>query len=196
MKLYMPNIFQRAASRTALLGLCLLLLLASSAATAKGPDHAPAAVQTAFNPSAAEWNVAWPGRLAQYDVVYASPPVDPMQGIPLGNGDVGVLFWCEGSKLIAVVNKCDLWDDAAFGRFHNWSRDEEEYSTTLRHACRVVFDFQVPIFDNFYLADFSARLSLADASCRISSRLYSAMSRSRRLSTMKQECFSATWKPT
>ena len=65
-------------------------------------------IQTAFNPAKANWDISWPGRISQYDLVCLSPPVDPMQGIPLGNGDVGVLFWCDGSKIIAVINKSDL----------------------------------------------------------------------------------------
>jgi alpha-L-fucosidase 2 len=121
-------------------------------------------IQTAFDPKTAEWKINWPGRVAQYDLVYLSPPVDPLQGIPLGNGEVGVLFWCEDSKIIAVVNKSDLWDDAAFGPFHNWSREEEDYSTTQRHACRIVIDFKFPVFNALYLSDFKAKLNLADAS--------------------------------
>ena len=121
-------------------------------------------MQSAFNAKTAEWNIAWPGRVSQYDLAYLSPPVDPMQGIPLGNGDVGVLFWCEDSKIIAVINKSDLWDDAAFGPFHNWSGKEEDYSTTQRHACRIVIDFKLPVFSVLYLSDFKAKLNLADAS--------------------------------
>lgn len=121
-------------------------------------------IKTAFDPKTAEWKIDWPGRVSQYDLAYLSPPIDPLQGIPLGNGEVGVLFWCEDSKIIAVVNKSDLWDDAAFGPFHNWSGKEEDYSTTQRHACRIVIDFKFPVFNALYLSDFKARLNLADAS--------------------------------
>ncbi|MBW8325096.1 MAG: hypothetical protein K0M50_10070 [Prolixibacteraceae bacterium] len=121
-------------------------------------------IKTAFDPKTAEWKIDWPGRVSQYDLAYLSPPIDPLQGIPLGNGEVGVLFWCEDSKIIAVVNKSDLWDDAAFGPFHNWSGKEEDYSTTQRHACRIVIDFKFPVFNTLYLSDFKAKLNLADAS--------------------------------
>ncbi len=130
---------------------------ATSQPTPAGPIRSP------FNPQTASWEIAWPGRVARHDLVYLTPPCDPMQGLPLGNGDVGVLCWCEDTKLIFAVNKCDLWDDAPFGRFHNWKAEEEEFSTTLRHACRLIVDFQVPIFDVFYLSDFAGRLRLADA---------------------------------
>ena len=126
-------------------------------------------IRSAFDPDKAEWNISWSGSVSQYDLVYLSPPVDPMQGIPLGNGDTGALFWCEGSKIIAVVNKSDLWDDASSGPFRNWSKKEEDYSTTQRHACRIIIDFKFPVFDVMYLTGFEARLNLQDASMEIAS---------------------------
>jgi len=132
-------------------------------ASAKEPEPLKT-IQSAFDPKTATWNISWPGRISQYDLVYLSPPVDPMQGIPLGNGEIGVLFWCEDSKIIAVVNKSDLWDDAPFGPFHNWDGKEEDYSTTQRHACRIVIDFKLPVFNPLYLSEFKAKLNLADAS--------------------------------
>ena len=118
-------------------------------------------IVSAYDPVTGCWDIAWPGKISQYDLVYLSPPVDPLQGIPLGNGDIGVLFWCENSKIIAVVNKSDLWDDASFGPFHNWSREEEDYSTTQRHAIRIIVDFKYPVFNTLYLTDFTAKLNLA-----------------------------------
>ena len=151
-----------------LAGIICFLLSAPFAALSNiiNPDKPDSSkiIQSAFNPKTTEWDIGWPGRVSQYDLVYLSPPVDPMQGIPLGNGDVGVLFWCEDSKIIAVVNKSDLWDDAAFGPFHNWSGKEEDYSTTQRHACRIIIDFKFPVFNTLYLSDFKAKLNLADAS--------------------------------
>ncbi len=124
-------------------------------------------MQSAFDIKNGEWKISWPGRVAKHDLVYQSPPEDPMQGIALGNGDVGALFWTQGSKLIIALNKCDLWDDLGKNRFHNWAADEEEFSPTLRHACRIIVDFKLPVFDLFYLSDFEGRLSLADATMSI-----------------------------
>ncbi len=121
-------------------------------------------IQSAFSLKTAEWNISWPGRVSQYDLAYLSPPIDPMQGIPLGNGEVGILFWCEDSKIIAVVNKSDLWDDAAFGPFENWDEKQEDLSTTQRHASRIIIDFKFPVFNALYLSRFKAKLNLADAS--------------------------------
>ena len=127
-------------------------------------------LRTAFDRETAAWDIEWPGRIAQYDPVYLSPPIDPLQGIALGNGDVGVLFWCEDSKIIAVVNKSDLWDDAESATFSNWKKEEEDFSTTQRHACRIVIDFKFPVFNTLYLSDFSARLNLADASLTLDAK--------------------------
>jgi alpha-L-fucosidase 2 len=119
--------------------------------------------ETAYDRETGQWRIGWPGRVAKHDLVYLTPPGDPTQGIPLGSGDVGALCWTEGSKLILAVNKSNLWDDAAFERFQNWAADQEDASTTLRHAGRIIFDFKYPVFDVFYLSDFNGRLSLADA---------------------------------
>jgi hypothetical protein len=120
-----------------------------------------------FDPRQGTWQIDWPGRISRHDLVYQTPPSDPMQGLPIGNGEIGVLCWCEGSKIIFAVNKSDLWDDAEIERFHNWAAKEEEFSTTLRHAGRIILDFKLPIFDLFYLSDFNGRLSLADGSIRL-----------------------------
>lgn len=119
---------------------------------------------SAFNLHTGSWNIAWPGRISRHDVVYQSPPMDPMQGMPIGNGDTGALCWCEESRLIIQVNKCDLWDDASFGPFAQSAHGAEEAFTKLKHAGRLIIDFHQPVFDTFYLGDFSGRISLADAS--------------------------------
>jgi hypothetical protein len=119
-------------------------------------------ITSAFNPKTASWNIDWPGRVSQYDLVYKSPPIDPMQGIALGNGDVAALLWCDDSKIIIVMNKCDLWDDSKTGKFETWD-EKYDYYTTQRQACRIEIDFKLPVFNTLYLTDFKARLNLADA---------------------------------
>jgi hypothetical protein len=119
-------------------------------------------ISSSFNPTSFAWNIGWPGRISRYDLVYKSPPVDPMQGIPLGNGDVSALVWCEGAKIIMVVNKCDLWDDAKLDKPETWT-EKYDYYTTQRQACRIEIDFKFPVFNTLYLTDFKARLSLSDA---------------------------------
>lgn len=150
------------------LGICILLS-SSGQVPRKKDSFKPASINSNFDPKLNQWSIEWPARIAQYDLVFKSPPVDPlMHGIPLGNGELGVLFWCEESKLIAAVNKSDLWQDAAFpGRFYNWKGDQEDLNTTLRHAGRIVIDFHYPIFSTLFLKDFNARLNLADASMNL-----------------------------
>lgn len=119
-------------------------------------------LSSSFNPANFSWNIEWPGRISRYDLVYKSPPADPMQGIPLGNGDVSALMWCEGSKIIMVINKCDLWDDSKSDKPETWT-EKYDYYTTQRQACRIEIDCKFPVFNTLYLTDFKARLSLADA---------------------------------
>jgi len=151
------------------------LVLAQTTTKAGGSNNPPANVtnsasasqtiiSTAFNPKTFQWDIEWPGRVSQYDLVYKSPPIDPMQGIPLGNGDVAALVWCEDSKIIIVVNKCDLWDDAKPDKINNWKNEKSDFATTQRHACRIIIDFKFPVFNTLYLSDFIGRLNLAAAS--------------------------------
>ncbi len=148
----------------------LVLVIPSATVLSSSPsanDEKATVLTSVFDPQKAQWNIAWPERIAQYDLIYYSPPIDPFQGMALGNGEIGALMWCEDSKIIIAVNKSDLWDDAAFERFHNWRADEEDKSTTLRHACRIIIDFHQPVFSTLYLSDFKGRLSLADASAHM-----------------------------
>ena len=124
-------------------------------------------MQTAFDPRCGEWNVTWPGRLAQHDIVYLSPPEDPSQGLPIGNGDLGAMLWTEPNQLILAINKCDTWDDANLGAFDSWSAALEEHHPVLRHCARLVIDFQQPVFDLLYQQQFEGRLELARAAARV-----------------------------
>lgn len=149
-----------------LVGTLFLILIGSIPASAfNSPDPvqtAARALTSPFNPKTFSWNLDWPGRISRYDLVYLSPPVDPMQGIPLGNGDVSALVWCEGSKIVVVLNKCDLWDDSQTGKPEIWD-EKYDFYTTQRQACRIEIDFKFPVFNALYLTDFKARLSLSDA---------------------------------
>ncbi|MEQ8924782.1 MAG: hypothetical protein RLO81_03150 [Fulvivirga sp.] len=119
-------------------------------------------IQSSFNLNNKEWSIKWPNRVSQYDLVYKSPPIDPLQGIPLGNGEIGSLIWCDGSKIIIAVNKSDLWDDGKTEKPGWYGALDEQ--TTLRHAGRIIIDFNYPIFDELYISEFDARLNLAEAS--------------------------------
>ena len=136
---------------------------ASSNGTEKSGRDSAKVIISAFDPRRAVWNIDWPGRVSQYDLVYKSPPIDPMQGIALGNGDVAALVWCEDSRIIIVLNKCDLWDDSKSEKPETWN-EKYDYYTTQRQACRIEIDFKFPVFNTLYLTDFMARLNLADAS--------------------------------
>ena len=124
---------------------------------------------TAFNPQTRKWERQFPGCLAQHDIVWESPPEDALQGIPIGNGDLGLLLWTEGSRLVAAVNKVDLFDDypepgGATGRI------EYDHDPALKHGAKLIIDFGMPVFDVLFLQAFKAKLGLADATAKIESK--------------------------
>ena len=132
-------------------------------------ENPPAAerIESAYSPSAGQWEVAWPERLSQHDVVYLSPPEDPTLGLPIGNGDLGALSWTTGREVVLALNKCDIWDDGKPGPFHNWGRTEEENYTTLRHCGWLTIDLDCPAFDLLYQQDFEGRLELASGAASL-----------------------------
>ena len=61
-------------------------------------------MQTPFDKKTGQWQIEWPGRVSRHDLVYLSPPDDPMTGLILGNGEVGVLCYVEDTKVILIIN--------------------------------------------------------------------------------------------
>jgi len=116
-------------------------------------------VESAFSPTDGAWHIDWPGRLSQHDLVYLSPPEDPMLGLPIGNGDIGALLWTTERELVFAINKCDTFDDDDPGPYRN----REEKNTATRHCGRLVVDFGCPVFDLLYLKNFVGRLEMATA---------------------------------
>jgi alpha-L-fucosidase 2 len=127
-------------------------------------------IRSAFSPKEGRWIRQWPESVSQHDVVYLSPPIDPIQGMPIGNGELGALLWTEGGRLLIAVNHCGLWDDGPAGEFDNWAKVEYERQTCLRHACRIEVDFHTPAFDPMYLEEFDGRIALASAQAAMHSK--------------------------
>lgn len=120
-----------------------------------------------WNLTEGRWNLPWPQRVSQHDVVYLSPPDDPMQGLPVGNGDLGALVWTEGRRVHLAVNKVDTWDDGLEGSVESWDAKTEEKQTSLRACGRITLDFGLPMWDALFLADFTGRIGLADATATL-----------------------------
>ena len=118
---------------------------------------------TLFDPRARTWARTFPQSLSQHDLVYHSPPEDALQGLPIGNGDLGMLLWTEGSRLLAAINKVDLFDDSPDAGDGMVAGVEYDHEPSLRHGARLIVDFGMPVFDVLYLQQFEARLGLADA---------------------------------
>ena len=104
----------------------------------------------------------------KHDLVFQSPVDDPTYGLPIGDGSTGCLIWPEKDRLVFAVNNTDLWDfQDTRESFRNHANEEEERSTSLRHAGRLELRFDAPVFDLLYQTDYEARLSLADATMRL-----------------------------
>ena len=116
-----------------------------------------------------DWQVAWPQRVSQHDLVYLSPPDDPVEGLPIGNGEFGAMLWVEDSRVVLALNKVDTWDDGPPGHFHGWSGPAEETHTALRGCGRLILDFGLPVWDWLYLRDFRGGLHLANAEAHLMS---------------------------
>jgi alpha-L-fucosidase 2 len=107
--------------------------------------------------------IDYPDFLSQHDVVYLAPAPDGIDGLPIGNGDVGAVLWSPPDHLRLAINKIDLWDDGPPGPFNSWGEEDEEISTMLRAAGALTISHGLPSLDRLYLTDFAARLRLADA---------------------------------
>lgn len=126
-------------------------------------------IVSSFDPRTRTWARPFPQSLARHDVVYQSPPEDALQGLPVGSGDLGMLLWTEGSRLVAAVNKTDLFDDSPDAGDGTVEGVEYDHEPSLRHGARLAVDFGMPVFDILYLQRFEARLGLADATVRMES---------------------------
>ncbi len=127
-------------------------------------------MDTAFDFQALRWDLPFPERVSQYNVVYLTPPDDPLDGMALGNGRMGAIIWFEGSCVHWQLNRCDLFSEVPCETFHNWRPDEEERVTALRHAGRGRIDFRLPVFDPFYLEECRGDLDIAHGAARMRTR--------------------------
>lgn len=91
-----------------------------------------------------------------------------MQGMPVGNGDMGLLLWTEGSRVVAQINKVDLFEDSPD---YGDGMVDVEYGHEPHgcHGARVSLDFGMPIFDLLYLKRCDGRIDLPNAEARLAS---------------------------
>jgi len=48
--------------------------------------------------------------ISQYDLFFYRPVLNPNLGVPVGNGDIGVLQWGNPDEVYFGINKADVWD--------------------------------------------------------------------------------------
>jgi len=66
--------------------------------------------------------------LSQHDLVYERAPEAWEQGIPLGNGIIGVLLWVNGDRFVLTLDRADVWER----RHEDWFNDPRFNYRTLR----------------------------------------------------------------
>ena len=59
--------------------------------------------------------------LSRHDVVYLAPPTEGIDGLPVGNGELGAMIWAPADRLQLQINKVGLWDDRPNGSFTSWA---------------------------------------------------------------------------
>ena len=129
---------------------CLSVLSALMAAPAMAADATATATQAPPVSGQLVGRVDYPNFLSKHDVVYKTPAMDGYEGFPLGNGDVGAMFWQNPTGYTVQLNKCDLWDASG----------DTDGGEALRSAGRLTVDFGVPCHDFLYLGEFDSRLSM------------------------------------
>ena len=81
----------------------------------------------------------------RHRVTHRSAPHHWHEGLPLGNGTVGAMFWGDGNPLCLTLDRADLWDlrrDDAYERDPNFS-----YEGLLRLAAEGRWDEAIEIFE-------------------------------------------------
>lgn len=130
-------------------------------------------MKTSFDISRQEWLCRTTDYLPKHDLYFGTPVNSPMAGLPIGDGDTGSLIWLKRDGLHININKSDLWQDAPSGV--TWDDEcycsgREEELTCVKHGGEIDISFGAPIFDYLYQKKFTARLSLSDASARITAK--------------------------
>jgi hypothetical protein len=84
----------------------------------------------------------------KHDFIFPQPPTEPLLGLLLGNGDLGVSVWAEGDTLVFSLGKNDVWD-----RRFNTSHDKPvvNLDQVIDRVTRGEWDFK-----NFYHSQPSA----------------------------------------
>ncbi|MFA7157865.1 MAG: glycoside hydrolase family 95-like protein [Kiritimatiellia bacterium] len=85
--------------------------------------------------------------LAQHDLVYETAPARWLDGIPLGNGDMGAVIWGRGAPLTISLDKGDIWER----RFHRPQDRRYNYRNLKRLIAERREDESREIFERMRL---------------------------------------------
>lgn len=76
--------------------------------------------------------------VSKHDFVWPRPATEPLQGLLMGNGDLGVSVWADGETLVLTLGKNDVWD-----RRYNTSHDRPvvTYDQLIEQVSAGTWDF-------------------------------------------------------
>lgn len=82
---------------------------------------------------------------SNHDFVITEPATEPLLGLLLGNGDLGVSVWADGETLVFTMGKNDVWD-----RRYNMSHDRPliTYDELIEKVTKGKWNFNDP--NNYY----------------------------------------------
>lgn len=129
-------------------------------------------MKTCFDPKNKTWQSSTLARLPRHDLFFGVPENRPTAGIPIGDGDTGSLLWLEKDGIHIHINKNDLWQDAPPGVTWDdscYCSGHEEELTCVKHGGEITIRFNSPAFEYLYQKEFTARLSLTDATASLNS---------------------------
>ncbi len=76
--------------------------------------------------------------VSEHDIIATSPATEPLQGMLLGNGDLGASVWADGGTLVFALGKNDVWD-----RRYNTNHDRPivTYDELIERVTKGTWDF-------------------------------------------------------
>lgn len=127
-------------------------------------------MRSCFDPIKKRWLNETAAILPKHDIFFGTPENRPTSGIPIGDGDTGSLLWLEKDGIHVHISKCDLWQDAPSGVTYNdecYCSGHEEELTCVKHGGEITLRLNSPAFEYLYQKNFTARLSLSDATASL-----------------------------
>ena len=97
---------------------------------------------------AASSTTPWPGS-AQHDIVHREPASEWIDGLPLGNGDIGAMVFGDPRRLRIGLNKADVWDNR-YAPIEHPRNNYEELARIVRERDEAAYKELAAAYDAVY----------------------------------------------